>query len=141
MFTLCTNKSISVRELASTIGVSVRTAWGMQHKLRMYMHTEDIDLSGVVCMDEAHIGGWSGMHLNKKMEYMRKNNYLDTEDKYYHKRAIYAASSEKKHHIISIINNKKPIPMPKKIIQKDYFSTVFSFFSLTTIVTLHVKLS
>lgn len=106
MFTLCTNKSISVRELSSTIGVSVKTAWVMQQKLRLYMHSEDIDLSGEVMMDEAHIGGWSGMHLNKKMEYMRKNNYLDIEDKYYHKRAIYAASSEKKHHIISIINNK-----------------------------------
>ena len=45
----------------------------MLMKIRYYMSLDDIDLSGVVAMDEAHIGGWSGMHLKKKIEYMVEN--------------------------------------------------------------------
>ena len=104
IFMLCSQKSISVRELASTIGVSKSSAWLMLQKIRSYMNLDNVDLSGVVCMDEAHIGGWCGMHFNKKMEYMRNHHFLPVGVNKYTRKQIYAASSEKKQHILCSVN-------------------------------------
>ena len=105
MYRMVTYKHISVRELVSDINVNKTTAWKMLHKIRMYMETEQVDFSGVVKIDEAHIGGWTNMHLNKKMEYMKQNGFILTKDKRYNKRAILAASSNRKQHILSIVND------------------------------------
>lgn len=142
MYTFTTNKSISVRELANVIGVSHVSAWRMQHKLRMYMGMEEIPMSGEVMIDEAHVGGWSGMHLNKKMEYMRKNNFLCPQDKYYSKRAIFAASSEKKHHILAMVNggNKCIIKHIKGQITKSVIKQIVKEYGITHIISDESKL-
>ena len=41
IFMLCSQKSISVRELASTIGVSKSSAWLMLQKIRSYMNLDN----------------------------------------------------------------------------------------------------
>jgi transposase-like protein len=137
MYSLVTNKSISVRELSSTIGVTVVTAWRMQQKLRMYMSMEEVDCSGIVKMDEAHIGGWGGMHLKKKIEYMRKNNFMLPQDTRYTKKQILAASSNKKHHIISIINeeNKCVIKQIKGQITRGIIKQIVKQYNITHIIS------
>lgn len=65
----------------------------MLQKIRSYMNLDNVDLSGVVCMDEAHIWGWCGMHFNKKMEYMRNHNFLPVGENKYTRKQIYAACS------------------------------------------------
>jgi hypothetical protein len=67
------------------------------------MSLDDVDLTGIACMDEAHIGGWSGMHLKKKIEYMVENNYMKAGERY-NKKAILSASSQKKQHILCGVN-------------------------------------
>lgn len=106
IYTLSAQRGVSVRELASLIGVSRSTSWLMLHKIRSYMSLDSVDLSGVVCMDEAHIGGWSGMHFNKKMEFMREHHFLPENHHRYTKAQILAASSEKKQHILCAINSE-----------------------------------
>ena len=103
IYTLTAQRSISVRELAAMISVSNSSAWLMLQKIRYYMSLDSVDMSGVVCLDEAHIGGWSGMHLKKKIEYMVEHNYM-TKGEPYRKEAILAASSEKKQHILCGVN-------------------------------------
>lgn len=142
MYAFSVNKSISLRELANMIGVSNVTAWRVQQKLRKYMLMDKVEVSGEVMMDEAHIGGWSGMHLNKKMEYMRANNFICKNDKYYDKRAILAASSEKKHHILSIINkdNKCVIRHIKGQITKSVIRQIVKEYNITHIISDESKL-
>lgn len=103
IYTLSAQRSISIRELSNMIGVTKKTAHNMMLKIRCYMSLDEVDLSGEVCMDEAHIGGWSGMHLKKKIEYMVENNYMQRGERY-NKKAILAASSRKKQHILCGVN-------------------------------------
>ena len=103
IYTLTAQRSISIRELGSLLSVTKSTAHKMLMKIRCYMSLDDIDLSGVVAMDEAHISGWSGMHLKKKIEYMVNNNYMKKGERY-NKKAILQASSQKKEHILCAVN-------------------------------------
>lgn len=105
IYTLSAQRGISIRELAAMIGVTKSTAHRMLMKIRYYMSLDSVDMSGVVCMDEAHIGGWQGMHLNKKMEYMRNNHFIPEGETRYTKKQILAASSEKKQHILCGVNS------------------------------------
>lgn len=99
IYTLTAQRSISCRELAIQISTTKSTAHKMLMKIRYYMSLDDVDLSGIACMDEAHIGGWSGMHLKKKIEYMVNNNFIKAGERY-NKKAILQASSQKKQHIL-----------------------------------------
>ena len=136
MYVMCVNKSISLRELANTIGVTNVTAWKMQHKLRMYMGEDRYDMSGTAIIDEAHIGGWSGMHLKKKIDYMVAHNYMERGEKY-RKEAILAASSEKKEHIISIVNadNKCLIKHIKGQVTKSVIRQIVKKYGITHIIS------
>lgn len=103
IYTLTAQRSISVRELGNLLSVNKSTAHKMLMKIRYYMSLDDVDLSGIACMDEAHIGGWSGMHLKKKIEYMVANDYMKAGERY-RKQAILSASSQKKQHILCGVN-------------------------------------
>ena len=137
IYTLAAQRSISVRELAVMIGVAKSTSWLMLHKIRYYMSLDTVDMSGVVCLDEAHIGGWQGMHLNKKMEYMRKNHYLPEGDTRYTKQQILAASSEKKQHILCGVNSegKAQVTHIKGQITKDIIKQVVKKNGITHIIS------
>lgn len=50
-------KGISSRQLARHLGVEVKTAWSMAHRIRQAMKDDGKLLSGVVEMDETYIGG------------------------------------------------------------------------------------
>lgn len=141
MYVMCVNKGISLRELANTIGVTNVTAWKMQHKLRMYMGEDRYDMSGTAIIDEAHIGGWSGMHLKKKIEYMINHNYMEKGERY-RKEAILAASSEKKEHIISIVNsdNKCLIKHIKGQVTKSVIRQIVKQYGITHIISDESKL-
>ena len=136
IYTLTAQRSISVRELASMLSVSKSTAWLMLQKIRYYMSLDSVDMSGVVCLDEAHIGGWSGMHLKKKIEYMVEHNYM-TKGERYRKEAILAASSEKKQHILCGVNadGKAKVTHIKGQITKDIVKQVVKQNGITHIVS------
>ena len=136
IYTLSVQRSISVRELANLISCSKSTAWLMLQKIRYYMSLDSVDMSGVVCLDEAHIGGWSGMHLKKKIEYMVEHNYMKKGERY-RKEAILAASSEKKHHILCGVNavGKAKITHIKGQITKDIVKQVVKQNNITHIIS------
>lgn len=106
IFTLSVQRSISVRETAKQIGVSITTAHRMLRKVRYYMSKDQINMTNVVIMDEAHIGAWAKMRMKRKFEYMRANNFMDPDTKTYTKNQIYAASSDKKEHIVCMVNEQ-----------------------------------
>ena len=137
IYTLSAQRSISVRELAGMITVSKSSAWLMLQKIRSYMSLDTVDMSGVVCLDEAHIGGWQGMHLNKKMEYMRNHNYIPEGETKYTKQQILAASSEKKQHILCGVNaeGKAQVTHIKGQITKDIIKQVVKQNGITHIIS------
>lgn len=136
IYTLSAQRSISIRELAAMISVSKSTAHLMLMKIRSYMELDSVDMSGAVCLDEAHIGGWSGMHLNKKIEYMVKHDYMTAGEKY-RKEAILAASSEKKQHILCGVNEagKAKVTHIKGQITKDIIKQVVKQNGITHIIS------
>ena len=101
------------------------------------MSLDTVDMSGVVCLDEAHIGGWQGMHLNKKMEYMRNHNYIPEGETKYTKQQILAASSEKKQHILCGVNaeGKAQVTHIKGQITKDIIKQVVKQNGITHIIS------
>lgn len=52
-------KGVSAKQLERNIGVHYETAWAMGHKIRSLMAIEnkDIELSGILEMDETYVGG------------------------------------------------------------------------------------
>lgn len=76
IFTLSTTCSISVRELSRHIGVSISTAHNMLRKVRYYMIKDQISMTNVAIIDEAHLGAWANMTLRKKFQYMRDNHFI-----------------------------------------------------------------
>lgn len=104
IFTLSTTRSISVRELSRHIGVSISTAHNMLRKVRYYMSKDQISMTNVAIIDEAHLGAWANMTLRKKFQYMRDNHFIGPNDKTYTKTQIFAASSDKKEHIVCLVN-------------------------------------
>lgn len=137
IYTLSVQRSISIRELSGLLSVTKSTAHHMLMKIRYYMSLDTIDMSGVVCMDEAHIGGWQGMHLNKKMEYMRKNHFIPEGEKHYTKQQILAASSEKKQHILCGVNSagKSQVLHIRGQITKDIIKQVVKQNGITHIIS------
>lgn len=70
-------KGISSHELAVRIGVSQKTAWFMNHRLRTAMIETNLELlTGTVEVDESYIGGkLSNMHEGKKaIKSLQPNN-------------------------------------------------------------------
>lgn len=123
IYKMSNSKGISTIELSRDLAVNYTTAHIMQQKIR-YAMDEDRSFSGIVRMDEAYIGGWSGMHFKKKMEYLDSNDFLNEEGKYT-KSTLLAAVSKKKHHIVSIVDESgytkiihTPNPITKDIIRQ-----------------------
>ena len=104
IFVMTTTKSISVRELANHISVSVTTAHRMLRKIRYYMSKDNFHRTDFAIIDEAHIGAWANMKFGKKFAYMKQHGFIDPKDNTYTKSQIFAASSHKKEHILAIIN-------------------------------------
>jgi len=125
IFKMSNSKGISNIELSKDISVDYHTAYLMQQKVRYLMNQDDIKISGNVYIDEAYIGGWSDMHFNKKMDFMRKNHFIPKDGKKYNKRELLAAVSKKKHHIISMTDEAgktiilhTPNPITSEIIKQ-----------------------
>lgn len=104
IFTLSTTRSISVRELAKHIGVSVTTSYKMLRKVRYYMGLDKISLTNIAIIDEAHLGAWANMSFRKKFKYMKEHGFMNPKDNTYTKHQIFAASSDKKEHIVCLVN-------------------------------------
>lgn len=124
IYKMSSSKGISNLELSKDIDVNVKTAWLMQQKVRYAMSQDDIKLSGVIAMDEEHIGGWCNMHFNKKMDYMREHHFL-SDNKRYKKSEILSAVSHKKHLVVSMVDESgktiilhTPNPITKGIVEE-----------------------
>lgn len=72
-------KGVSAMQLSRDIGVSYRTAWFMEHRIRNSMF-EDCNepLDGNICLDEAYCGGRNkNRHRNKKFNYSEDRKFAD----------------------------------------------------------------
>lgn len=125
LYKMSSSKGVSNKELSLDIGVDYHTAHLLQHKVRYLMNQDGYKLSGKVCMDEAYLGGWVGMHFNRKMDFLRKNHFIVDEGKRYEKKNILAAVSKKKFHIVSLVDSEgrtkilhTPNPITKDIIEQ-----------------------
>lgn len=72
-------KGISSVQLAERIGVSQKTAWLMNHKIREALKNEHVDFSNaVVELDETFVGGKNkNRHWDKKVEHSQGRSYKD----------------------------------------------------------------
>lgn len=52
-------KGVSAKQIERNLGIHYETAWTMSHKIRdlMIIENQDIELSGIVEMDETYVGG------------------------------------------------------------------------------------
>lgn len=80
MYFICNHKkSISATQLSKDIGVTLKTAWFMLHKVRRtfnYVHKEK--LNGEVELDETFVGGKNkNRHANKKVKNCQGRSFKD----------------------------------------------------------------
>lgn len=71
-------KGVSAKQLERNIGVHYETAWLMGHKIRslMAMENREIELSGVLEMDETYVGGKPRKFYDSTTSNIRKAYYL-----------------------------------------------------------------
>jgi len=64
--------SISSYEIHRALGITQKTAWFMQHRIRLAMHIGSFDkkLSGIVEVDETYVGGLAG-NMHKRQRKLR----------------------------------------------------------------------
>lgn len=80
--------------LAKKIGVTQKTAWFIQSRIRYRLIMDEYKLTGVVAQDEAYLGGClTNFHYGRKQALLRKNGLMGSEDKRYTKSAIFALNS------------------------------------------------
>lgn len=72
-------KGISSLQLSRDVGVARRTAWFILHKIReCYKQENDIQLEGIVEIDETFVGGLNeNRHWNKKVPKCQGRSYKD----------------------------------------------------------------
>lgn len=67
LYLMLDSRGISSVEVARKVGVTQKTAWSMMMRWRQAMSQDSVELSGVVSMDEAYLGGsWSNKPLRKQ---------------------------------------------------------------------------
>lgn len=73
-----TKKGLSTRQLAAEINVSQRTAWFMQHRIRVSFKDFEDKLDKVIAVDETFIGGRNkNRHMDKRIAISRDRTYPD----------------------------------------------------------------
>ena len=88
---------ISSNVLAKKIGVTQKTALLIQNKIRFKIQLEKYQLTGIIAMDEAYIGGCiSNYHYAKKQALMRQMGLMGINDKRHTKSALYALNKRMK---------------------------------------------
>lgn len=72
-------KGLSSRQLAARIGISVKSAWHVLHRIRENFSDKWPMFEGTVEADESHIGGkFRSMHAKKRRKMRKKPNYGKT---------------------------------------------------------------
>lgn len=80
IYLLCNHKkAISSTQLMKDIGVTLKTAWFMLHKIRRTFHViHNIKLDGEVELDETFVGGKNkNRHYNKKVQNSQGRSFKD----------------------------------------------------------------
>lgn len=94
VYEMMTSKFMPSTELAKRLGVTQKTAWLIQTKLRFCMDLEGTELTGDIAQDEMYLGGClSNYHYGRKLSLLRSNHYIHRDDRRYSKSAIYALNS------------------------------------------------
>ncbi len=68
-------KGISSIQLAKQVGVTQKTAWFMDHRIRESMKQDKTPLKGIVELDETYVGGKEkNKHANKRTKFLTGKN-------------------------------------------------------------------
>lgn len=120
-YEMMTSKYMPSTELSKRLGVSQKTAWLMQTKLRWCMDLESTQLSGDIAQDEMYLGGClSNYHYGRKLSLLRSRHYIGRDERRYSKSAIYALNSALKTPVFgmndgnSVILYATPNPVKKE---------------------------
>lgn len=135
-FSIC--QEFSAIDLSKLCSISYPTAYMMLQKLRYVSGMEKVSLYGMIRIDESYLGAWQDMHFNKKIEFMKKNGFMDPEATRYDKTKILRASSAKKFHTLSITdeqNNNVLLHCPNPITKTTIKSILMRELGVTGIVS------
>lgn len=131
IFTFANLTECSAIDLQKAIGVNYKTSYMVLQKLRYLVGKGEVNLNGVIRIDEAYIGAeWKNVHMRKKFAYMKNNGFMDKDAKRYEKKQLLQAVSAKKYHILSITDEYNvtrivhtPNPITKEIIKQIIFDS------------------
>ena len=116
---------ISSYKLADKLGINQKSAWLIMFKIRRLMEIDNIQLQGVISMDEMYIGGClSNYHYSRKLRLLRERHYLAENSRDYDKKVIFKLNAELKTPVFGMTDGNKvalfvtPNPIKKEYVRK-----------------------
>lgn len=123
VYELINTNHIPSTELAIKLGVNQKTAWFLIKRLQCAMQQDKVLLhQGIVAQDEMYIGGClSNYHYGRKLALLRKEHYIQADEKDYSKQAIFQLNADLKQPVFGMTDGEQVVmyAMPNKL-RKEY---------------------
>lgn len=114
LYLLTMTKGTSSEELAKYLGITQKTAWYINHKIRYAFKPDGTILEGDIAVDEVYLGGkWSSIIVPKKIDLLKRYGlwYQDDPKRTWHKSNIRRAISEYKQPVYGMNDGKNIVLM------------------------------
>lgn len=127
IYEMSVDNYISSNVLATKLGINQKSAWLLMTKLRYAMPQDKVLLEGTIAQDEMYVGGClSNFHYSRKLDLLRKGNYIGKDDRKYGKEAIFALNSTLKQPVFGMNDGNRIVlyatPNP---IKSDYIKSIY----------------
>lgn len=114
LYLLTMTKGTSSEELAQYLGITQKTAWYLNHKIRYAFKPDGTILEGDIAVDEVYLGGkWSSIIVPKKIDLLKRYGlwYEGDAQRTWHKKNIRRAISEYKQPVYGMNDGKNIVLM------------------------------
>lgn len=127
LYEMVNTNFISSVELSRKLGITQKSAWLIQAKIRYSMGMDDVRLQGTIAQDEMYIGGClTNYHYGRKIRLLKERSLMAEEDKRFTKSAIYALNSQLKTPVFGMNDGNHIVlyatPNP---IKREYLHTIY----------------